>query len=227
MSITADGKIATANRRVSSFGSAEDREHLLELRATADAVMCGARTVDLNKITMGPGPERFRRLRERRGLAAYNLRVIVSGSGSIDPAAELFRHRFSPIIALVSRRAGARALKRLRTVVDAVCICGDQTIDFSVALPWLRTHWGVKRLLCEGGGALNAALFTAQMVNELHLTICPFIFGGRDAPTFAHGVGFSTLADCARLRLLSHRYVGDEAFVVYRVLAHHDHKLAS
>ena len=36
MAMTADGKIATANRAVSSFGSARDREHLLELRATAD-----------------------------------------------------------------------------------------------------------------------------------------------------------------------------------------------
>jgi len=32
MAMTADGKIATANRAVSSFGSARDHEHLLELR---------------------------------------------------------------------------------------------------------------------------------------------------------------------------------------------------
>ena len=44
MAMTADGKIATANRAVASFGSVRDREHLLELRATADAVMAGART---------------------------------------------------------------------------------------------------------------------------------------------------------------------------------------
>ena len=42
MAMTADGKIATANRAGSSFGSARDREHLLQLRATADAVMAGA-----------------------------------------------------------------------------------------------------------------------------------------------------------------------------------------
>jgi hypothetical protein len=46
MAMTADGKIATANRaRFTSFGSKRDLEHLYELRATADAVMCGARTV--------------------------------------------------------------------------------------------------------------------------------------------------------------------------------------
>ena len=55
MAMTADGKIATANRAVSSFGSARDHEQLLELRATADAVMAGARTVDSAAINLGPG----------------------------------------------------------------------------------------------------------------------------------------------------------------------------
>ena len=58
MAMTADGKIATANRAASSFGSRRDQDHLLQLRATADAVMAGARTVDLNPINMGPGPAR-------------------------------------------------------------------------------------------------------------------------------------------------------------------------
>ena len=39
MAMTADGKIATANRRIHSFSSSRDLEHLYELRATADAVM--------------------------------------------------------------------------------------------------------------------------------------------------------------------------------------------
>ncbi|MCX6896927.1 MAG: dihydrofolate reductase family protein, partial [Verrucomicrobia bacterium] len=75
MAMTADGKIATSNRAASSFGSRRDHDHLLELRATADAVMAGARTVDLNPINLGPGAAKFRRLRLKHGLAEYNLRV--------------------------------------------------------------------------------------------------------------------------------------------------------
>src|ERR1051325_6078571 len=73
MAITADGKIATQNRVISSFGTKTDHEHLLELRATADAVMSGARTVDSNQVDLGPGQIKFRRLRLRNGLAEYNL----------------------------------------------------------------------------------------------------------------------------------------------------------
>ena len=55
MAMTADGKIATANRAVHSFSSGRDLEHLYELRATADAVLCGARTVEISRYHFGNG----------------------------------------------------------------------------------------------------------------------------------------------------------------------------
>jgi len=215
MAMTADGKIATANRAVSSFTSVHDHEHLLALRATADAVMAGARTVDSAPINLGPGPAKYRRQRLKRGLAEYNLRVIVSRSGSVNSRAKVFQHRFSPIIILTTRRAGTSRLKQLRALADAVKICGRKEINFSAALRWLRQQWRVKRLLCEGGGELNGALFRAGLVNELHLTICPKIFGGRRAPTIADGRGFSQLADVERFRIKSIRQIGGELFTVF------------
>lgn len=215
MAMSADGKIATANRAVSTFSSARDHGHLYELRATADAVMSGARTVDLNNYTLGPGAERFRKLRLRRGFAECNLRVIVSGSGSVNPRAEIFQHRFSPIIVLTSKRAPATALKQLRSVADEVKVTGSDEMDFVEALRWLGTEWNVKRLLCEGGGELNDALFRAGLVDELHLTICPRVIGGRQAPTIADGLGFAKLADAFHLRLASTKRIGDELFCVF------------
>ena len=214
MAMTADGKIATSNRAVTSFGSPRDREHLLELRATADAVMSGARTVDSASTGMGPGPVKFRRQRLKRGLAEYNLRIIVSGSGSVNPHAEIFKHRFSPVIILTTRRAKTNRLKRLRALADEVKICGRKEINFRVVLRWLRKEWGVKRLLCEGGGELNDALIRAGLVNELHLTICQKIFGGRHAPTIADGRGFGHLAVAERFRLKSTRRNNGELFTV-------------
>jgi riboflavin-specific deaminase-like protein len=215
MAMTADGKIATANRAVSSFGSARDHEHLLQWRATADAVMAGARTVDSAPINLGPGPARFRRLRLRRGLAEYNLRIVVSGSGLVNPRAQIFRHRFSPIIILTTRRASRAKLRHLRTIADAVQVFGKREINFRAALRWLRAGWGVKRLLCEGGGELNNALFRAGLVDELHLTICPKIFGGRDAPTIAEGTGFRRLDAVAQLQIKSFKRIGNEAFAMF------------
>lgn len=213
MAMTAEGKIATANRAVSSFGSARDHEHLLQLRATADAVMSGARTVDLNPVNLGPGAARFRQARLQRGLAEYNLRVIVSGSGSVNPRAEIFQHRFSPIILLTTQRATKAKLEMLRPLADEVKICGRSKINFRAACRWLRQKWGVKRLLCEGGGELNDALFRAGLVDEIHLTICPQIFGGRNAPTIADGLGFATLAAATPFKFQSAKKIGGEMFL--------------
>jgi len=285
MAMTADGKIATANRTIATFGSKRDHEHLLELRATADAVMSGARTVNSGKINLGPGGEKFQRQRLKRGLAEFNLRIVVSGSGSIDPRAEIFKNRqpvslapsagaragvrilrtetsrieflnrssrreqahavsdaarqslatsaatgfrgkgstlspaqklaTAPIIILTTQRMSASSRRRLQDLGAEIKICGKDKINFRAALRWLKQEWGVTRLLCEGGGDLNDALFRAGLVDELHLTACPKIFGGRQAPTIAEGIGFEKLAAAARLQLKSARRVGDEMFLVY------------
>jgi 2,5-diamino-6-(ribosylamino)-4(3H)-pyrimidinone 5'-phosphate reductase len=214
MAMTADGKIATSNRAVSSFGSPHDHRHLLELRATADAVMAGARTTDVAPINLGPGPAEYRRRRLDNGLSEYNLRVIASGKGSINPNAEVFKHRFSPIIILTTSQMPKARRLRLRALVDEVKVCGRREIDFRRAFCWLRNKWGVNRLLCEGGGGLNDALFRADLVDELHLTICPKIFGGRNAPTVADGRGFQRLSNALPLQLKSFKRIENEFFAV-------------
>ena len=100
-------------------------------------------------------------------------------------------------------------------MADEVKICGKREIDFSRALGWLREKWKIKRLLCEGGGELNSALFGAGLVDRLHLTLCPKIFGGRDAPTIADATGSLKLACATRFKLKSVKPIGNELFLVY------------
>lgn len=216
MAMTADGKIATANRAVASFGSARDLEHLYELRATADAVICGARTVEASGTTLGSGGKKFHRLRTRNGLASHLVRVIVSGSGSINVDAEIFKKGVAPIIVLTSRRASAKRVAALRALADEVRICGTNAVDLRAAARWLREKWKVKRLLCEGGADLNDAMFRAGLIDEIHLTICPKIFGGRQAPTIADGIGFLSLTLTKNFTIKSIRPQMGELFTVFR-----------
>lgn len=211
--MTADGKTAFADHRFIPFSSRRDHEHMLELRATADAVICGARTVDMNAVTLGTGGTKYEKSRLKHGLARHHLRILVSGSGTVNPRAEIFQHRFSPIIILTTRRAGPR-LTELRKLAE-VKICGQDEIDFPAAFRWLRDKWKVKRLLCEGGGELNGALARAGLVDELHLTLCPKVFGGRTSPTIAEGEGLPKLSQAKAFQIKSMKQIGDELFAVF------------
>lgn len=215
---TADGKIAPANRKFEPFSSKRDHDLLLKLRASADAVMSGARTVDATPINLGPGGKKFRQMRVKAGLPEYNLRIVVSGSASIDPNADIFKHKFSPIIILATERASKTRIERLRKLGGEVAVFGKKELDFSKALGWLRKKWNVKRLLCEGGGEINAALFRAGLVDEVYQTLCPVIFGGRDAPTLADGKGIEKLSGAVCLKLKSKKRYGDELYLRWEVL---------
>jgi riboflavin-specific deaminase-like protein len=212
--MTADGKIAFARDNFVPFGSTRDRRHMMELRATADAVLSGARTVHVTGTILGTGGEEFRKQRIENGLSEFPLRIIASGSGSIDQEAAIFKKDFSPVIILTTGRIPKTKLKSLQAVAK-VGVFGEREIDFREAFGWLRRKWNVRRLLCEGGGELHSALEKAGLVDELHLTICPTIFGGRNAPTIADAEGFPTLAAAAQFRLASAKVHGNELFTVF------------
>ena len=113
------------------------------------------------------------------------------------------------------KRASAKKLKLLRELADEVKVCGEKEINFRAALLWLRTKWNIKRLLCEGGGELNDALFRAGLVDEINLTVCPKIFGGRGAPTIAEGIGLPRLVAAEKFELTSIKRQKDELFTVF------------
>ena len=217
MAMSADGKIAPPHRRFVAFGSRRDHANLLALRATADAVMCGARTVDSAPVTLDAGGAAYEQRRLRAGLARQNLRIVVSGCGSVDLRAAVFQHQVSPVIVLASGQAPKSRLARLERLANCVKVCGEKSVSLDQALGWLRREWAVKRLLCEGGGELNFELLRLGLVDELHLTLCPRVIGGRDAPTIADGEGFASLAKTASMKMTRQRRIGDELFTTWCV----------
>ena len=218
MAMTADGKIASADRRLTTFGSPLDAQHLYQLRATADAILCGARTIEQSHSTLGNGPERFTEARLHAGRQKFPLRVVVSGSGSISTGAELWSRPYGPVIVATTRRASAARLRWFRTQSAAVYQATTNELDWSHFLPWLRVNYGVERILSEGGGELNDGLFRARLVSELHLTWCPLLLGGRRGSTIADGRGSPDLAAAVGFNLIRARRVGDEFFLTYRFL---------
>ncbi len=75
----------------------------------------------------------------------------------------------------------------------------------------------MKRLLVEGGGALIAQLLEADLLQEINVTLCPLLLGGKGGPSLVDGEGFGP-DTLRRLSLEGHELVGEEIYLRYRVL---------
>jgi riboflavin-specific deaminase-like protein len=214
--VSADGKLALENRSLIQFSSKRDQRFVLQLRAGADAVLCGADTVETFAIDLAAGSAACRKERQRKGLPAQPLRVLVSNDGKIDPSARIFQNRISPVIVLTTKRGIKRCAKALLGVATVKAF-GEDFVSLARAFRWLRDEVGVKRLLCEGGGETNAALLRAGVVDEIHITICPLILRGRNAPTVCDGEGVKTLKRATHLKLRAVKRFKDELFLTYDV----------
>ena len=219
LAVSADGKIASVDRSITTFGSPRDLAHLYEVRGTVDAILCGARTIEETGATLGNGHDpdgAVRRQRKRRGLPEFPLRIVVSGSGSIRRTAPIWSAPGGPLIVLVGKAAPRSARDALGALGAKVWRSSSRAVDLQEALARLHREHGVRRLLSEGGGQLNAALLEADLVDELHWTQCPLILGGRTAPSPFDGTGFRKLAQATTWRQVKSQQIGDERFSVYR-----------
>jgi len=188
------------------------------MRARTDAVLSGAETVKTFNIDLSAGPPQCRAERKRKGLPAEPLRILASQDGKITREARIFKKPVSPVIVLTTRHALRRCAEKLRGLATVKAF-GKNKLNFPSAFRWLRDELGIRRILCEGGGETNAALLRAGVVDEIHVTVCPLVLCGRNAPTLCDGQGVKSLALAPRLKLKSARVVKDELFLVYRVLA--------
>jgi len=204
--ITADGRISTRNFTPADFSSKRDKRRLVKIRAACDAVLAGARTLAADTMTLGiPG---FR--------TKPPLRVIVSNSGRIDPTHRIFRSAGARIVIFTTDKMPATTRRRLSHVADIFPLSRSK-VDLVHALELLHFSYGVKRLVCEGGGTLLRSFAAADLLDELHLTLCPFVFGGRGAPTLI-GLPGKFLPKSVQLRLVEMRRAGDECFTRWRVV---------
>lgn len=211
LAVSLDGRIATAQYEHFPLGTRLDRAYMSVLRARADAVLVGGRTFRAWPRPLVPNPADFARLdaaaffdREapplegRRWINAVVTRTLdLPSTGGFwdDPRVEPRVYSPTP-----GQLPGL--------------VVGDT--DPRVIAADLERR-GVTHLLLECGGDLLSQWLAAGLVDELHVTICPLVLGGRGAPSLADGVGFG-FADAPRLRLLHAQPVGDELYCRYAVM---------
>ena len=163
LAVSADGKISSVTQCPSGWTSRDDHARLLKLRESADALIVGRGTLEVDRMTMTVP-----------GKAVQPLRCIVSRSGEIPADHPLFQKPGGPIHLLITGES--RVAAPPNTTIHHGTLAGF--------LEALATDLGVKHLHCEGGGSLIRSLAEIDAIDEFHITLAGHtLFGGVDAPT--------------------------------------------
>lgn len=214
--LTWDARATTRAHTRADFSSPGDKQRLLEIRAGADAVMAGRGTVAAEAMRMRVPGEALQASRASRQLPPEPLRVVVSGSGRVDPAWPLFAEPGGAPVIVFSTPKMPAAIQSALKGKATVHLAATESLDLRAMLQTLRERHDVRRVVCEGGPTLLRSLLEAALVDELHLTFCPRVFGGIAAPTLtAERGGF--LPATLECTLEALEIVENEAFARYRV----------
>mgnify|MGYP006432518537 CR=1 FL=1 len=217
LAMSADGKIADTARSAADFSSRIDRAHLERQVAKADAILFGAGTLRAHGSAMSLHNSELIALRRQQEKPEQPIQIVCTGSGKISQEIRFFQQKIPRW--LLTTQQGAQLWQNQPSEYFEEIIISDSSAE---KINWEKTlitlgEKGIKNLAVLGGGELIADLFTRQLLDELWLTVCPVLFGGKEAPTPIEGMGLSS-KQAQALNLLSVETIDQEVFLHYEIL---------
>jgi len=86
------------------------------------------------------------------------------------------------VVTILSERVSDEYLAFLRERGVSYVLAGADEIDFQLALEKVRARFGVRTLMLEGGGKINAALLRAGLIDEVSVLVAPVADGREGTP---------------------------------------------
>jgi len=212
--MSADGKIATIERKQTRISGSLDFERVDELRASSDAVMVGIGTVLSDNPSLTVKSRERREKRRSEGKDENPVRIVVDSTALTPMDADIFKKGEGKRIIAVSESAPSEKVKLLEKYADIITI-GKKSVELKKLLAELKKR-GINRLMVEGGAMLNWTLVSCGLVDELYTFIGNIIIGGQTAPTLVDGEGFA--CDFCKLGLISCERLEDGVLVRWKVL---------
>ena len=202
LAISLDGKIADPAVPHKMLGSPEDRRRMDVIRKKADVVIFGATTLRAMKKCV--------KVKKSKVPLAN---AVVTASGKLDPDLSFWNDK--DVIRFVFTTAKGEAEALLNSQDRAfVVVVGEKEINPEIVLRRLKES-GFENILIEGGGETMALFLAKKLIQELFVTLTPWILGGRSSPTLVGGDG--CLAPWLRLKKLRADWKQEDLFLHYQV----------
>jgi 2,5-diamino-6-(ribosylamino)-4(3H)-pyrimidinone 5'-phosphate reductase len=190
VAMTADGKIDTLERAGAAISSARDRERVDQLRAAADGILVGGRTLMDENPKLTVKSDSLRAERVARGLAPNPIKVGVGSVINLKSSSEFLKAGPAHMVIFTTSQTSRNDLESLRMHGVEVFVEEGAHVDLREMMKTLK-KLGVDHLMVEGGGTMNFELLRLGLVDEIITYMAPMIFGGANAPTLADGHGLA------------------------------------
>ncbi|HEU5220736.1 MAG TPA: 2,5-diamino-6-(ribosylamino)-4(3H)-pyrimidinone 5'-phosphate reductase [Candidatus Nitrosotalea sp.] len=185
--ISIDGKIATRTGR-SNLSSKKDLVRVHNLRKSVDAILIGKNTVNVDNPS----------LTVRHVKGKNPIRIILDPSGSSSLKSKVIRTaKKTPTILVVSENT--KNMEKFVAKGAQVIRCGKKKINIKKLLQILGKR-GIKRIVVEGGGTTNWYFFKEKLVDEIIITVTPYVLGGNTAISLVEGIGFENISNSFKLK---------------------------
>jgi len=203
--MTLDGKIGKNVTKI-KLSSKKDKIRVHRLRAKVDGILIGKNTLDADNPTLS--------VRYTRG--KNPVRILLDSRGTIKSSSKIIQScNKIPTIVATTSLISKKNLLRLEKFPLEVIKCGKTSVDILRLLKILHKK-RIKKILLEGGGTINWSFLKRGLVDELIITIAPYILGGSDSVTLVEGSGFKSIFSMKKLKLRKIQKIGNEIVVYYK-----------
>jgi 5-amino-6-(5-phosphoribosylamino)uracil reductase len=214
VAMSADGYIDDASGRRLVLSDEADLDQVDELRAGSDAILVGAGTVRADDPRLAVRSAARRDRRRALGRPAGPVKVTITASGDLDPAARFFAEPQVGSLVYASAAVAGQLRQRLDGMATVVSL-PPQTAGQPehAGLAWVLADLsarGIGRLMIEGGASILGQVLSAGLADELRLAIAPLLIADDAAPRLVSGARAAS-----RMRLAEVGRAGDMAVLRY------------
>ena len=205
LAISLDGKIADRCHPSQSLGSKEDKRRMNLIRDMADVVVFGASTLRSHPVTV--------RYKTRKKALRPLVNAVISASGNLNSKWKFWDDDEVLRFVFTTEESEQRALENARDRAFVVT-AGKSKINASLVLQRLKES-ALNNVLVEGGGETMSLFLKDKLLQELYVTLTPWILGGRHNPTLVDGE--EGLLSWIKLKKMRSEWKKEELFLHYKV----------
>jgi 5-amino-6-(5-phosphoribosylamino)uracil reductase len=172
--VSADGYLDNCDPKRLILSSPEDWRAIHALRAECDAILVGAKTLRQDNPSLVIRDSKLRAKREAEGRGADIMKVVVSGSGRLDPAMRFFTEGEGKKV-IFTHGMVSHKLSEVATIISRPVITAIEIIK--------QLHkMGVQTLMVEGGSKVLSMFLRERCWDEFRLAVAPVFVGDSSAP---------------------------------------------